>query len=445
MPGRFVIVGHGAAGLSAAETLRARAPDAEIRIVSAEPYRFYSRPGLAYYLADEIPEKQLFSRPGDHYRSLGLELIHARAEAIEVAAHTVRLSDGRLLPYDALLVATGSKAVRPNVPGIDLDGVVTLDNLPDTRHIMDVVRRARRGGSRARSAVVVGGGITAIEMVEGFLSRGLTTHYLLRHAHFWSNVLTERESDLILHRLREMGTRVHADSELACIDGRGGRVSAVETSRGETIPCSIVGVAVGVRPQVELAREAGLLVDRGVVVDDAMHTSAPDIYAAGDVAQVVDRRTGQAGLDILWPVAIATGQVAGANMAGAGLSYRKEAPFNFARLAELPITIIGQVGTGRADADTVAVGRGASEAWGAQGPLLSIVATNPPELQRWMVRGDRLVGAVLLGDQRLSEPLRYLIEHETDITPIREALTAPDGNPAAALLAFAEQARVHGP
>jgi hypothetical protein len=101
--------------------------------------------------------------------------------------------------------------------------------------------------------------------------------------------------------------------------------------------------------------------------------------------------------------------------------------------------------SGRADSDTVAAGRGASEAWEAQEPLLSIVATDPPELRRWVVRGDHLVGAVLLGDQRLAEPLRYLIEHETDVTPIREALLAPDGNQAATLLAFAEQARVHSP
>jgi NAD(P)H-nitrite reductase large subunit len=442
MPGRFVIIGHGPAGLSAAETLRSRLPDAEIQIVSAEPYPFYSRPGLAYYLADEIPEKQLFSRPDDHYRSLRIELIHAHAEAIEPSAHTVRLSDGRQLPYDALLLATGSKAVRPDVPGIDLEGVVTLDNLPDTRHIMDVVQRTRRGGSRSGGAVVVGGGITALEMVEGFLGRGLRTHYLMRHSHFWSSVLTERESDLVLDRLREMGTQVHAGSELVRINGRGGRVASIETSRGETIACSIVGVAVGVRPQVDLARAASLRVDRGVLVDDGMRTSVPDIYAAGDIAQVVDRRTGQATLDILWPAAIATGQVAGANMAGAGVSYRKGAPFNVARLADLPITIIGQVGTGRADADALATGRGASEAWEAHGPLLSVVATDPPELQRWVLRGDRLVGAVLLGDQRLSEPL---IEHETDITPIREALLAPDRNLAATLLAFAEQVRVQSP
>jgi NAD(P)H-nitrite reductase large subunit len=196
---------------------------------------------------------------------------------------------------------------------------------------------------------------------------------------------------------------------------------------------------------VELARNAGQRVDRGVLVDEGMRTSAPDIYAAGDVAQVVDRLTGQATLDILWPSAIATGQVAGANMAGARLSYRKGAPFNVARLAELPITIIGKVGTGRSDADMVGPGRGASEAWETQGALLNVVTTDPPEHQRWVLRGDRLAGAVLLGDQRLSEPLRTLIEQETDISPIRQALLTPDGNLPAVLLAFAEKARAHSP
>ena len=445
MPRRFVIVGHGPAGRTAAETLRAHEPDAEIRIVSSEPDAFYSRPGLAYFLANEIPEEQLFCRPEGHDTTLGLERIHARVAAIDPGAHIARLADGRELAYDALLLATGSKAVLPDVPGSDLDGVVTLDNLPDTRHILDVIRRARRRGSRADGAVVVGGGITALEVVEGLLSRGVTTHYLLRHAHFWSNVLSEGESDVIVHRLREMGTQVHAESDLVRIEGRGGKVTAIETSRGETIPCSIVGVAIGVRPQVALAREAGLRVERGVLVDDGMHTSAADTYAAGDIAQVVDGRTGKATLDILWPTAIATGQVAGANMAGADLHYRKAAPFNFARLAELPITIIGEVGTGRADADMVATGRGASEGWETKEPLRSVVTTDPPELQRWVLRADRVVGAVLLGDQRLSEPLRYLIEHETDISPIRETLLAPDADVAATLLAFAASSGVAGP
>jgi len=442
MPPRFVIVGHGPAGRSAAETIRSREPGAAITIVSAEPDPFYSRPGLAYLLANEIPEKQLFSRSEDQDRTLGLERIHAQAVAIEPEAHLVRLSDGRELPYDALLLATGSKAILPDVPGNDLDGVVTLDNLPDTRHILDVVRRARRRGSQAGAAVVVGGGITALEVVEGLLSRGVTTHYLLRHAHFWSNVLSEQESDLILHRLREMGTQIHLESDLARIDGRGGRVTAVETSGGETIPCSVVGVAIGVRPQVGLARDAGLRVERGVVVDDGMRTSAPDVFAAGDIAQVVDPRTGQATLDILWPTAIATGRVAGANMSGGDLHYAKAAPFNFARLAELPITIIGQVGTGRADADMVAAGRGASEGWETNEPLRSVVSTEPPELQRWVLRGNRLVGAVLLGDQRLAEPLRDLIEHQTDIGPIRETLLAPDATTAEAITVFAGLSRV---
>jgi NAD(P)H-nitrite reductase large subunit len=363
-------------------------------------------------------------------------LIHARAEAIDPETHAVRLAGGRLLPYDVLLMATGSKAVLPDVTGIELDGVVTLDNLPDTRAILGAVRRARRVGSRGGGAVVVGGGITALEMVEGFLGRGLRTHYLMRHDRFWSNVLTQRESDLLLGRLREMGTHIHAGSELVCINGRAGRVIGVETSRGETIPCGIVGVAVGVRPQLELARGAGLQVDRGVLVNDGMHSSKTDVYAAGDIAQVVDRWTGQALLDILWPAAIATGRVAGANMAGDDVHYRKGAPFNVARLADMPIAIIGQAGTGRADADTLATGRGASEVWDTQQPLLNVVATDPPELQRWVLRLDRVVGAVLLGDQRLAEPFRTLIEHGADISPIREALLAPDGNTAATIQAF---------
>ena len=167
---RHVIIGHGPAGLSAAEAIRALDADASITIVSEEPYRFYSRPGLAFYLAKRVPQEQLFSRPDAYYRHWRIDTVHARAEGLDPTARLVHLAGGRLLPYDRLLLATGSAAALPNVPGIDLAGVVTLDSLSDTRTILDAVRQAR-------SAVVVGGGVTALELIVFFwraASRSIT-------------------------------------------------------------------------------------------------------------------------------------------------------------------------------------------------------------------------------------------------------------------------------
>ena len=437
---RHVIVGHGPAGMSASEAVRARQPDASIQLVSAERYPFYSRPGLAYYLANEIPEQQLFSRPMDHYRRFQFEVVHGRAARIEPDVQMILLADGRRLAYDTLLLATGSQAVLPDIPGIDLDGVVTLDNLPDTVHILAEIRRARRLGLRTGRAVVVGGGITTLEMVEGFLARGLMTHYLMRRSHFWSNVFTTEESELITDRLNEEGVRIRPNSDLVRILGRAGRVTGIETSGGEVIPCHIVGVAVGVRPRVQLARDAGLRVDRGVLVDEQMRTSVPNVFAAGDIAQVVDRWSGEARLEVLWPTAIAMGAIAGANMAGAELKYRKNVPFNVARMAGLPVTIIGQIGTGRADLDMTTLGRGASEAWNPEPPWQTVISTGQAGHQRIVLRGNRLIGAVLIGDgdQTLAEPLRYLIEREIDITPIAGALFGSEPNLTEIVPPFAE-------
>lgn len=182
MAADYVIVGSGVAGIAAAEGLRARVPGASITVVTEDPDGFYSRPGLAYYLGGAIPEKQLFLRSSADLRALGLRWLQARATKIDVASHRLSLADGRSLTYDKLLLATGSRAAAPDFPGGDLDGVFTLDTLADAKRL---VRKANKSGH----AVVVGGGITALELAEGLHACGVNVHYLLRGARYWANVL----------------------------------------------------------------------------------------------------------------------------------------------------------------------------------------------------------------------------------------------------------------
>jgi NAD(P)H-nitrite reductase large subunit len=449
---RHVIIGHGPAGLSAAEAIRRWDADASITIVSEEPYRFYSRPGLAYYLANLVPQEQLFSRSDAYYRHWRIDTLHARAEGIDPTAHLVHLAGSRRLPYDRLLLATGSAAARPNVPGIDLAGVVTLDTLSDTRTILDAVRQAR-------SAVVVGGGVTALELIEGFLAHGLKVHYLMRHARYWSSVLDEAESGLVLKHLRDEHVEIHNEIELGQVLGRKGRVAGIETSAGQRIGCEVLGIAIGVQPRLELARQAGLLTRKGVLVDGYMRSGQKDIFAAGDIAEVSDG--GPSGhLNMLWPVAIATGRTAGHNMAGANLSdgpahgdaagasgllYRPGTPFNVCYLADLWVTIAGQVSPAVADDDMRHAGRGSSEAWQGASPdgeaLRVVTGRAPGAYQRLHIQGNRLAGAVIMGDQRLATPARYLIEQAIDLGPVRADLLAPGADLAQVLLPFHEAVR----
>ncbi|MBF8257332.1 MAG: FAD-dependent pyridine nucleotide-disulfide oxidoreductase, partial [Anaerolineales bacterium] len=173
MTRRYVIVGNGPAGLTAAETIRRHDAAGEITIIGDENVPFYSRPGLAYLLTGTIPEKQLLSRPDSDYARQRLQRKVGRVQAIDPRGHQITLADGRSLAYDRMLLAIGARALRPEIPGIDLEGVVTLDNLEDARRILRLARRAKR-------ACVVGGGITAVELAEGLAAQRVETHYLMR-------------------------------------------------------------------------------------------------------------------------------------------------------------------------------------------------------------------------------------------------------------------------
>ncbi len=407
--------------MAAAETIRATDDGAAITVVCADPYGYYSRPGVAYYLSRELPRDLLFPFGPDDLRGLGVTWVTETAVAVDAAAHTVMLQGGRRLSYDRLLLATGSQAIRPQVLGAELDGVVTLDGMDDGR---DIVRRCAAGGA----AVVVGGGITALEIVEGLRARRMRVHYLLRRERYWSNVLSEAESRIVETALRREGVEVHAHTELAAIHGREGRVAAVETVDGDVIPCGVVALAVGVRPAAELARDAGLPCDRGVLVDDRLCAGDPDVFAAGDIAETKDPETGRRTLHVLWNTALRKGRVAGANMAarpGAGpRTYVQDIPLNVTRLAGLHTTIIGRVGSG-ADADLQGLSRGDSQTWSDLRDREVVEAQRGDAHIRLALDGRAIAGAVVMGDQTLSRALQELVEARADVSRAIPALEAP--------------------
>ena len=417
MAQRYLIIGSGAAGIAAAEAIRSQDPGGEILLLSEEPEGYYSRPGLAYYLTGETPERVLFPFMDHDFDRLRLHRLHARVGALRPQSQEVVLDDGRPLSYDRLLLATGSLAIKPSLPGVDLDGVVKLDDLDDARRIL---KQCRRG----RVAVVVGGGITALEIVEGLHARKVHTHYFLRGDRYWSNVLDEIESKIVEHRLQEKGIDIHYHTELAEILGKRGRVAGIRTTDGRRLDCDLVAIAIGVRPRMELAKNAGLATERGILVDEHLQTSAPEIFAAGDTAQVFDPFSGKSVLDTLWGVAVAQGRIAGRNMTGQTATYHKSVPFNVTRLAGLTTTIVGTVGRGT-DEDVTGIARGDSETWRQLPDSFAAESTSDVNRLRVLMGERSLLGAIVMGDQTLSRPLYELIAHRTDVTPIRDRLLQP--------------------
>ncbi len=272
--------------------------------------------------------------------------------------------------------------------------------------------------------MVVGGGIIAVELVEGLLAQKVKVHYLLRGDRYWANVLDESESRLIEKRLIEDGVTLHYQTEIAQILERRGKVTAVQTTGGEVIPCRMVAVGVGVKSRLELAQAAGLKTERGILTNEYLQTSDPYIYAAGDAAQIFDLATKRSLIDTLWNPGRQQGHVAALNMAGQRQAYYRPVATNVLRLAGLMITIIGAVGSGR-DQDLVSVARGSSETWLQLPNTLALENGNELGHVRLMIGERTLLGALVMGDQKLSLPLQEMVAGQIDITPIRSQLLQP--------------------
>jgi NAD(P)H-nitrite reductase large subunit len=413
-----VIIGSGVAGIAAVEAIRSLDTVGEVVMIGDDPHGFYSRPGLAYYLTGELHDKALFPRTADDYRRMRFRYIRGRVVNIMREKHVLELADKTNLAYDRLLIAVGAQALPLEVPGAHLEGVLKLDHLEDAKSI---VKQARRG----RTAVVVGGGITALELSEGLLARGMKVHYLLRGDRYWSNVLDAQESKLVEARLLQEGVMLHHHAEIIEVTSKNGRVNGVRLLNGQTMKCDLVTYAIGIRARTELAKQAGLAIDRGVLVNEYLQTNDPDIFAGGDVAQAYDPMTGRSVIDSLWNPARDQGRIAGLNMAGQQTPYIKSPPFNVTRLAGLTTTIIGKVGGGRDD-DLVGIARGDSETWRELPDATMAQSGFDVNRVRLMVGQRTLLGAVVIGDQKLSLPLEKMITTNIDISPIRERLLAPN-------------------
>ncbi len=415
---KYVIIGAGVAGFAAVEAIRSIDKISEIVMISDDPNGFYSKPGLAYYLTGELHDKALFPRTKDDYKKLNFNYISGRVTHILRADHALIIDGKMRLTYNKLLIAVGARATPLEVPGSELDGVVKLDHLNDAKNI---IKHARKG----KTAIVVGGGITALELTEGLRSRGMNVNYLLRGDRYWSNVLDQHESKVVEHRLQEEGVNLLYNAELQEIMGRNGRMNSVRLQDGRTIKSDMVAYAVGIRPCLELVKQANFALDRGILVDEHLQTNDPDVFAAGDVAQVYDPLTGHSVLDSLWNPAREQGHAAGLNMAGRKTAYLKSAPFNVTRLAGLTTTIIGTVGRGN-DKDMIGIARGDSETW-RELPE-AIVAQNGFDVNhmRLLIGEKNVVGAIVMGDQTLSWPLQKMIAGKADISSIRDNLLEPN-------------------
>ncbi len=329
-PGRIVIIGAGAAGLAAAKTLRDEGFAGELIMIGADPEPPYDRPNLSKdYLAGSAPPEWLPLRAPDYYADNSIDLrCGRRAQTLEPTARRVTLDDGTTLSYDALLLATGADPIRLDGPGMDLPHVRYLRTLADSEALIAASAHAKR-------AVVIGASFIGLEVAASLRARNIEVHVVAPETVPMERVLGPEIGRFVQALHEQHGVVFHLGDTVAAVTP-----TQATLKSGATIDADLIVVGVGVRPALALAQQAGLAQDRGLLVDAFLETSAPGVFAAGDIARWPDPLSGENIRVEHWALAERQGQTAARNMLG-----RKErfevAPFFWSQHYDVTISYVG--------------------------------------------------------------------------------------------------------
>ncbi|MGF6970322.1 nitrite reductase (NADH) large subunit [Paraburkholderia sp. WC7.3g] len=390
---RLVVVGNGMAGMRTVEELLKLAPDLyDITVFGAEPYGNYNRILLSPVLAGEKRVDEIILNTRDWYADNGIRL-HAGdpVAAIDRKRRIVRSQSGIEVGYDRLLIATGSKPFLIPVPGHQLPGVIAFRDIQDVETMLVAARSHRH-------AVIIGGGLLGLEAANGLMRQGMSVTVVHDTDSLMDRQLDRSASALLLQTLERRGLRFLMMARTAEIVGPE-RVTAVRFDDGMEIPADLVVMTAGVRPNIELAKQAGLHCERAIVVDDTLQTYDPRVYAVGECVQ---HRTATFGLVApIWDQA----RVCGAHLAGAG--HRRYV--QRATATKLKVTGVDLYSAGDF------VGGPDSEDLVLRDPRRGIY-------KRLVIEGNRVVGAVLYGDVKDGAWYFELIQNRTDIAPLRTRL-----------------------
>jgi NADPH-dependent 2,4-dienoyl-CoA reductase/sulfur reductase-like enzyme/pSer/pThr/pTyr-binding forkhead associated (FHA) protein len=404
---RYLIIGDGAAGLTAAQRLRRQDPLATIGIFTDDPQPGYFRAALTNYLLGELREDQIWAVTPDFYESFSVHRIFSRVTAVDTARSELWCSTSTSpTPYDRLLIASGARARSPSFPGAHLPGVMTLRTIQDARQVVDFLRL--RG---LKNAVVLGGGALGLEWAHALLEHGVTVTILERSPRFLPSALDQLASDLLATRLRQAGIQVLLGEELAAAQpGHDGSVGAIVTASGRMIPCELLAVALGISPNSAFLQSSGIQLTQGgaIAVDRSMATSVPNVWAAGDVANVEGEQLG------LWEPARLQGRIAADNMLGRRSSYEPGAHYFATRLFDLDFARVGSLTAAQAGEELVDFPRG----------------TGKIAYRRLVLDSGRLVGALMIGERSArvratGRALKRLIDAKTDVRSVKDRLLDP--------------------
>jgi NAD(P)H-nitrite reductase large subunit len=370
MPTRHLIIGGGTAGMNAMRTIREEEREpSEITLVTAE--RPYARMVLPYYLDRSIAESHVFTATAANLAKWKVKaLIGRRATALDPKANVCTLDDGTKVEYDDCLIATGSSAARAPVPGADGPGVHSFWTLDEARRVLDAV-------TPGSHVVMVGAGFISFTILNSILSLGAKLTVVELAPRILPRMVDDTGAELVEGWLKAHGVTVRTDVRLAAIEAVKDR-KRLKFSAGPDLTADVVIMATGIRTNLDWLKGSGVDVKQGIVVDDHLRSSVPNVYAAGDVAQGRDLISGEAAVHAIEPTAQEHGRVVGANMAGKDVRYRGSLIINIVEVCHLDAASFG--------------------AWDdTKAEVMTGLKKDRNAYRKLLFTGERLTGAIIIG------------------------------------------------
>jgi NAD(P)H-nitrite reductase large subunit len=395
---RYVIIGNGVAGTTAAETIRKAEPESRIVIIGDEPYPLYNRIALPRVLKQTTAPERTIIKPVPWHTQNRIELLlETTVTRVDTGSKVVFTDRGQAFPYDKLLVASGGRPNPLRVPGAEgTRGIYNFQTLDDTKAIL---ARAQQ----AKAAVTIGGSFIAYELTEAFRYRNIPTTWLIRGPRFLHRIIDEGGGALIDRLARDVGVETYYGEQAAEVHAANGEITGVTTQTGKHFSCDLLGVGVGLTLRTEFLKDTPVEVRTGVVTNEYLETNVPDVYAAGDVAEFYDPYIGKHNQMGTWNNAAGHGRVAAVNMMGGHVAYN-EVPYYTSTMFESQMAAIGSTPDVRPEMEAI-----------------SRVDMDARVYRRLFFYESRLAGAVLVGDIRVRRQLMELIKSRQTIPPADRA------------------------
>lgn len=401
---KYVIIGNSAAAVGAVEGIRSRDEDSEIVIISQENHHTYSRPLISYLLAGKINEKQMYYRSSDFYSCNKVKaLLGEKVVAIAPERHIVHItSPGMDVSYDRLLLAAGGTPVIPACFHECYDNLFHFHSWDDAVQI-----KARlQADEEPLRCVIVGGGLIGLKAAEALTLCGQKVTVVEAAGFLLNSVLDKEGAAVVKNHLEAQGINIILSAPVSRVEGEG-NIESLVLEDGTRVECDLVVLAAGVKPNWEWCEDIGLNVDRGVLVNEELKTSLPDIYAAGDIAQVYEENSGMYRSIPILPVAYRQGKTAGLNMTGEAIKYDKLLPFN-----SIPILGLNIATAGSNPSD--------------DGNLEIMQKNGKDEYRRVTLKNNRLIGFIMIGNISRSGLYSGLIEKKVDTESFKSKLLKDD-------------------